>query len=390
MLGSVVLDLAIGMAFIYLLLSLIASVLEEMLATLAQSRSAILQRGLQSLFSGDSVDAAKSLVDSIYDHGLIRGLYQDPRKDNAVAKQQANDAKQQQQPTNLAVQVEEYTLSRWSKFRLWVQRRLGVAPSSQIKGVSDPMLLPSYIPPRTFALALVDILNKEKSNGQPLQNIRKLLLDTLNADPENKAAEALLALATDAKDDLGKFQTNLENWFNDSMDRVSGWYKKRTQKLLFVISLLIAIVFNVDSVRVAETLWVDRDARQGMVNAASDYIQHHSSPTENQTQHNGQQAKFEDLTNSMKTSVQAFHDVANQSLLPVGWKHLPGEYLQEIRDHFPLAVLRGLTMLIGWLVTAAALSLGAPFWFDTLSKFMVVRSTIKPQEQSQTEDSKSA
>ena len=47
-----------------------------------------------------------------------------------------------------------------------------------------------------------------------------------------------------------------------------------------------------------------------------------------------------------------------------------------------------LRLLAGWLITAIALSLGAPFWFDTLNKFMVVRGTVKPQEKSQSEKSK--
>lgn len=384
MLGSVVLDLAIGMAFIYLLLSLIASVLQEMVASLAKSRSAILQRGLNSLFSGDSVDAGKSLVDSIYDHGLIRGLYQDPKKDFAAETQQVNATEPQSGTGSREVQN---VLSRWTRFRLWVQRRIGIAPGSQIKVVSDPMLLPSYIPPRTFALALIDILNKDKSNGQPLQNIRNLMVETLRAHPENKAAEALMALATDAKGDIGKFQKNLEDWFNDSMDRVSGWYKTHTQGLLFAIGMVIAIVFNVDSVRVAQTLWVDRDARQGMVTAASDYMQHNPAPTAQQAQDNGQQEKLQTLVSSMRSSVQAFHTVANESLLPVGWRREPSGYWREVRANFPLAAIRGLITLVGWIITAAALSLGAPFWFDTLSKFMTVRSTIKPQEQNQAQDS---
>jgi hypothetical protein len=43
---------------------------------------------------------------------------------------------------------------------------------------------------------------------------------------------------------------------------------------------------------------------------------------------------------------------------------------------------------LGWIITSIALSLGAPFWFDTLNKFMVVRSTVKPQEKSQTDKTK--
>jgi hypothetical protein len=45
-------------------------------------------------------------------------------------------------------------------------------------------------------------------------------------------------------------------------------------------------------------------------------------------------------------------------------------------------------IIVGWLVTAFAIMLGAPFWFDVLNKFMVIRSTIKPHEKSKEEASK--
>lgn len=390
MLGSVVLDLAIGMAFIYLLLSLIASVLQEMLASLIQARSAVLQRGLQSLFSGDSLEGGQSLVESIYDHGLIRGLYQDPVKDYAADRQEENARVAQNPLTKRVAQLENFELSAWSKFRLWLQQFVGAAPVMRLKGVADPLLLPSYIPPRTFALALVDILNRDKLNGQPLQNIKKLLVDGLSANPGNKAAEALMALAADAKGDLVKFQTNLEEWFKDSMDRVSGWYKKHTQELLFIIGLGIAIVFNVDSIRVAETLWVDRDARQGMVAAANEYVQNHPSPPTPQAKDGSQPEKFDGLANDMRDSVKAFDKVANEALLPVGWQGPSHDDWAAVRSHPLVTAMHGLFTLVGWIITAAALSLGAPFWFDILGKFMVVRSTIKPQAANQGETTKTA
>ena len=88
----------------------------------------------------------------------------------------------------------------------------------------------------------------------------------------------LIDAKNDAKKDyqkLQQFQTNLENWYNDAMDRVSGWYKRYTQNVLMIIGLGLAVAFNVSSVRIAKTLWMDRDARQGMVNAASDYLKNH-------------------------------------------------------------------------------------------------------------------
>ena len=139
MLGSVVLDVAIGMAFVFLLLSLIASAMQEILASIVQARSANLQRGIRSMLSGDSIEKGITLVDSVYNHGLVRGLYQDPAKDYGEKRQ------------------------AWlSKFRLWLQRLTGFAPPGPIAGVSDQLLLPAYIPARTFALTMTDILNKEK------------------------------------------------------------------------------------------------------------------------------------------------------------------------------------------------------------------------------------
>lgn len=81
MFGSPIIDVAIGMAFIYLLLSLIASALQEILASFLQSRAANLQRGLRSLFSNDKFNSPTPLLNLIYGHGLVRGLYQDPDKD---------------------------------------------------------------------------------------------------------------------------------------------------------------------------------------------------------------------------------------------------------------------------------------------------------------------
>lgn len=271
-----------------------------------------------------------------------------------------------------------------------------------MNGVSDQMLLPAYIPSRTFALVMMDILNKNKVTGKEMM---KSITDTLAEHHwlyrENKAGQALYTLALDAKEDVDEFQKNLENWYNDSMDRASGWYKRYTQKILFTIGLLLAMSFNVSSVRVAQTLWFDRDARQAMASAANVYVQKHPDVTKGAAANSDKTSSEADLEKKLKESTDAFDSVTSSALLPVGWKHSVGEYLASIRynlsnfewtwawwtpvgDRFGHAIV----VLFGWIVTACAISLGAPFWFDMLNKIMVVRSTIKPQEKSQPEKSK--
>ncbi len=358
MFGSVVLDVAIGMAFVYLLLSLIASVVQEMLSAFMQLRPANLERGLRSLFSGDSLSAEMDLVNCIYDHGLIRGLYSDPKMDS-----------------NKEASWFRRTMD-W--VRLTTRRLIGISPDKPLKIAVNPLLLPAYIPSRTFALALIDILNANKKEGaEALASIKETL-----ATHNNKAAQALLTLAIDAKGDISAFQVNLEEWYNDAMDRVSGWYKRYTQRALIFIGLLLALALNVSSVRVARTLWLDRDARQAMVNAAGNYEKANPAVTQGATTDPGK------LKQQLQSDVDVFSEVTTSSLLPVGWKHPWHSYESYFEQHPQDAIFSAVTLLAGWVVTALAISFGAPFWFDTLNRFMVVRSTVKPQEKSTTEAAK--
>jgi hypothetical protein len=233
---------------------------------------------------------------------------------------------------------------------------------------------------------MIDILNQDKFNGKtPIENIENFLSSHHQQFEKNKAVEALLTLLIDAKNDakadylrLQQLQTNLENWYNDAMDRVSGWYKRYTQNVLMIIGLGLAIAFNVSSVRIAHTLWIDRDARQGMVDAANDYLK--ANPT--------LPTGTGSLADQMKTSVQAVNQVSAELLLPLGWRFSPSQYVDWWKQ-YPVAMSGdALVVLIGWLITAGALSLGASFWFDTLNKIMVIRNTVKPEEKSQTEGSK--
>ena len=81
---------------------------------------------------------------------------------------------------------------------------------------------------------------------------------------------------------------------------------------------------------------------------------------------------------------------------PIGWAYTQDGWLipqpqmcpEEKNCKFATGAL--FKAVIGWFVTAFAVMLGAPFWFDVLNRFMVVRSTVKPSEKSQSEASKDA
>ena len=434
MLNSSILDVAIGMAFIYLLLSLIASTVQEIIASVLQTRSANLERGIRSLFSGGELANGVPFIDRLYRHGLIMGLYREH------------------------IDPAGKVVKKVSPYRNWLRRLFRIQPSSTIPDVSDPFYLPAYIPTRTFAIALLDILKVEaekaktvpqppSENGitadpanavtpgftDPLQPIGDYL-ETLcvrqkvaGSPTAYAAAEAMLSLLRDARDIDGaippieKFRCHLENWYNDSMDRASGWYKKYTQNVLLIVGLILAIVFNVDSINVGKKLWFDKDARAGLIQAASTYVDTHTvvpataghparvqaktdpaaTPQPDAVQPNTDNVSSasspgevklttKELAEQMKTTVQAFNDVSETYLLPVGWHYSVPEYSYLVTHPDKWRGAHILSQIAGWCMTAIALSLGAPFWFDLLNKFMVVRSTVKPSEKSRTEASKDA
>ena len=203
---------------------------------------------------------------------------------------------------------------------------------------------------------------------------------------------AVLSALDQSADDLAQARLNIERWFNGTMDRASGWYKRRTQVILFLLGLGIAVGMNIDAIHVMRRLTADKTFREVVVKEAADVASLASAAPSTQN---------ERLANAR----QALEKVA----MPIGWRGWappPNQATtQGIAGALPLPRQLCLTVdatpcqrsewlasdwwivLCGWLVTAFAVMLGAPFWFDVLNKFMVVRSTVKPHEKSPEESS---
>src|SRR5258707_1136311 len=96
MLNSTTLEVAIGMAFIYLLLSLFCTAINEAIAGFLGSRAKNLEKGIKSLFTDGLKTAATkdangvlvqgvTLAEAIYDHGLIQSLYRSKLSEKATS-----------------------------------------------------------------------------------------------------------------------------------------------------------------------------------------------------------------------------------------------------------------------------------------------------------------
>src|ERR1019366_1229179 len=260
-------DVAIGIAFVYLFLSLICTVVNEGIASIFSLRAKNLVRGINSLFSDSKIADGRHFVDAIYAHGLVRGLFPDPSPaelQKAASLVAGSSADQPPAPHSPAQEPRADHAAAGLPFVVaLIEKKMKVS-------------LPSYIPSRTFATALTDVIAPPDPNDpkpRSLEEVRQAIAKL----PDRPTQQALLSAVADTQKDVAEFQQKVENWFNDSMDRAAGWYKRRAQTILLGTALVVTLVMNVDTIKLAQSLWSDPVARQGMVDLAQTYVTEHKN-----------------------------------------------------------------------------------------------------------------
>jgi hypothetical protein len=160
------------------------------------------------------------------------------------------------------------------------------------------------------------------------------------------------------------------------MDRTNGWYKRKLQLILFWLGFILAVAFNVDSIKIAQQLSHDKDARSQMVQMAIQASDSTSVLAKAIRQTKDSVATDTLLRKSFRDVNKATED-ANK-ILGLGWqttgKSCKLGYI--LRQSMPWHL-----RFWGFVITALMLSLGAPFWFDLLKKLVAIRGAgIKPEE----------
>ncbi len=321
MFNSPALDVAIGLVFLYIVLALVCSTVNEAISTAVGLRARFLQVGLLNLLSG-SATTTKAGVETakrFYGHPLVQGMIRP-----------AHGADPSLDPTSV---------TKWWR--------------------KPPY--PSYVPSRTFVAALTDLAeDAEKRLSEADEKEAQAARDrmaraaaglerSLASIPNARLSEALLALYRSTGSDVAQFHHALEQWFDDSMERVSGWYKRRVHLILFVIATLVVVVLNADTLAAGRVLWRDDAVRTAVA------------------------SKAEAAAEGALTDVEL--DAAVKQLdLPLGWQLSFGDAPTQL----PNDVLAWLAKLAGLALTIGAVMLGAPFWFDLLSKVVRIRATGAP------------
>lgn len=181
--------------------------------------------------------------------------------------------------------------------------------------------------------------------------------------------------------ELSEFKREIEVWFDRSMDRASGVYKRNAKGVAFLIGLFLAFAANADTLHIASRLSKDTPLREAITQNAAQVISDPSCPDFNNS---SQELPQSSGTNPSK--LDCIRNQVNQTLekvtLPIGRNTDNIEQQKaESKDWF----FPPLRRILGWIISGLAISMGAPFWFELLSKFINVRNT-GPKPTSSTQD----
>lgn len=327
-----ILDLVIGLALIFFLFSMLVSALQELLASWLNWRGQMLQESLLRLLDGVVPSRQGSIWARIW-----------------------------------SLLLEKF----------WNKRRFDLPPGSLAGAVLEHGLvlalargerLPAYLPSGVVADALVDIFRRMAGENAPTGDGIRWAIDHL---PPRSPATALRAILIAAAGDVARFRSGLVDWYEAQMERVSGWYTRETRYFLLLLGLLTAICFNVDILNVTKAIREQPALLSKLVDEATNRVR---EGAENQTSPN---------------LSKIFAEIKELSL-PIGWpadnlcRRTDSPYISGAAedllctkgsafaaDKVPLAVF-------GWLLTAIAVSLGAPFWFDIMSRLVNLRAAGSP------------
>jgi hypothetical protein len=434
-----ILEVAIGLIFTWLVLSVAVMYIQEWIVSRLGWRSDMLETYISNLV------ADPSLAKQFYDHPLIQALHsgsdgqQKPAYIPAaqfsmamldiISKMPKESALIQKTIYDLQGEIDKLGGNNRKNARMQLDLTLSLARNAVSSEGDDSIVLPmlekikqgirklhdDYPALRRVIRAKIsEFVNQKTQIDTILAKLRAQSGGAPDQTPVGQFKEGLAALSVvqpqfkqavdalisgeegssaDSDVFLAAVRKNLEDWFNNAMDRLSGWYKRRAQTLAFIIGISVGILLNVDSLQLATQLWRDPAVRDALAAQASAFASQDASAA---TTQNGQQ-------------LAAIGLQISQLNVPIGWigtgqpmdasrSVQMGDGSQKIctfspqseMDLFgiPLAtecypivntphvndVTGWLLKLIGLFITGAAAAQGAPFWFDILKKVVNVRA----------------
>jgi hypothetical protein len=376
MFGSEILDVIIGLAFIYLLCSLVCSAINEWIARLFALRAKDLEKEFGKMLNGN-------LKEKLYDHPLIKGITRNP---NCIKK-----------------------LIDWIKKRLEFKTR---------------DVRPAYIDPKLFSMALTDILMREGENKDVFFKNLQDGISKGSVPALQTIVDSVKAEIANAKNSIVAFREKVEDWFNSNMEQLSIWYKQKSRVIIFLIAVPLCAGLNIDTIMITKYLFQNETVRAKLVEAANQYVRA-QNPLETQTETklppqespgavtpqptNNNEPVTDGVSNDPKVEpksqpndnpnppgkkedkdpmamVKKLQANLQELGLPIGW-NCNANQKDDIRGK-PEGWAEWIVKLLGLFISALAISMGAPFWFDVLKKMIDARKKITPAKKEEKSEPK--
>lgn len=314
------LDVAVGLSYTFLAVSLLCSATREAIASLFQTRAKVLLDGVLTMLHES---AARPKLRGVWP-SVLRLL----RIEGGFGLDKLDDK-------SLTAQVMQHPL---------------------ITGLAQQGRMPSYIPSAIFARAFVSTLTARYGKEQTAVAL-------LNSVGNEGLTRTLLALMGEGPGDAAALENAVRIWYDTVMERISGWYKRRSQFVLFLVGLFYACAMNIDALQLSQRLWSDSALTAQLVQKAESVTPAAApAPAPNAT--------------PLDQVKQAKAQAQTVAALPIGW---PSARFDNISGFYAISVALFFAVL-GWTATAFAASLGSPFWFDGIGWLLALRGTgAKPE-----------
>lgn len=341
--GFPIVDLVVGMIFIYFLLAIINNSLIELVASLTRLRAYYLKLWLKRMFPA-VINAGHYKGQKFYfvimNHCLLNNLSAEDKTTSYFS------------PADFSTAIIE------------------IITSDQLETPDSLVKIESSIRGTTIL-------------SDALKNI--FLMYCANAKHINSEGNNTVT-------DIDQLKTQIEQWFKNSMNRVGGLFKKHTLLFTFIFATVLSFGLNLDSIVLMKYLYSNPQARQQIANSATKNANDSDLAVrfQNASHPIGKDSLLDmsytldslknDYIKKQSDIISAYSDL-NASMLPIGWTGAEYNlYLSQnkVNDSNETKIKYAGLKIAGLLITILAISLGAPFWFDLLSQVANIRSTIKP------------
>ena len=239
MFDNVALNVVIGLILVFLLYGLLVTILSEMIASWLGFRQRMLRLCIERMLNDNYY----------YDHhaGAWKKTW---------------------------YTIKRYFLIEFEEFKFSVAGRFYAEPTIKYLAKGEKALRfsftngkPSYIDPDTFALTLIHLMRDKGRGDTDMAKIQYCLTNNTLLF-QRETIRAIKSMVADSGGDIKVFIDKLKGWFNESMQRNTGWYKRMMRVVSFFLGLGLALTFNIDSIQIAQLLSRDKEARGQLVNLA--------------------------------------------------------------------------------------------------------------------------